>query len=146
MLNLSFSNMKKNNASCAAPATLLLLTVVCADGIASAAEPLPVEKLVTLPRIASTGPLVYSTDGGRVLLTDVVTLKWQAALGFPGWRGQFILPKSKDLAYLTTSAWEYGVHGSENRRSFVEIWNVPTATATGIRIEVPPRLAITGPE
>jgi methylamine dehydrogenase heavy chain len=123
-------------------AALLLLAVVCAGDIASAAEPLPAEKLVTLPRIPSTGPLLYSTDGQRVLLTDAGTLKWQATLGFPGWRGQYVLPKTKDLAYLTTSVWEYG-HGK--RTSFVEIWNVPTASPTGVRIEVPPRLAITGP-
>jgi methylamine dehydrogenase heavy chain len=124
-------------------ASLLLLEVVCAGAIASAAEPLPVEKLITLPRIPSTGSLLYSTDGQRVLLTDAGTLKWQATLGFPGWRGQFVLPRTKDLAYLTTSWWEYGNEGK--RASAVEIWNVPTASPTGVSIKVPPRLAITGP-
>ena len=124
----------------------LLLVVACAGDTASAAEPLPAEKLVTLPRIPSTGPLLYSTDGQRVLLTDAGTLKWQATLGFPGWRGQYVLPKTKDLAYLTTSVWGYGEGKLQGKRtSFVEIWNVPTASPTGVRIEVPPRLAITGP-
>ena len=127
-------------------AMLLLLVVVCAGDTASAAEPLPVEKLITLPRIPSTGPLLYSTDGQRVLLTDAGTLKWQATLGFPGWRGQYVLPKTNDLAYLTTSVWGYGEGKLQGKRtSFVEIWNVPTASPTGVRIEVPPRLAITGP-
>lgn len=135
-------NRKFRSSAICARATLLALAVVCVGDITSAAEPLPVERLITLARIPSTGSLLYSTDGQRVLLTDASTLKWQATLGFPGWRGQYVLPKAQDLAYLTTSVWEYG-HGK--RTSFVEIWNVPTASPTGVRIEVPPRLAITGP-
>ncbi len=129
----------KPSSGWAAP---LLLVFVCAGGLASAAEPLPAEKLVTLRRIPATGSLLYSTDGQRVLLTDPGTLAWLATLGFPQWRGQYVLPKAKDVAYLTTSVWEYG-HGK--RTSFVERWDVPTASPSGVRIEVPPRLAITGP-
>jgi methylamine dehydrogenase heavy chain len=109
---------------------------------ATAAEPLPVEKLVAQTRIPSTGPLVYASDNGRLLLADAVTLKWQAALGLPGWRGQFILPKAGNLAYLTNTWWERGNQGK--RTDYVEIWDVPTAMSTGVIIEVPPRLALRG--
>ena len=120
----------------------LLLSAVCASPIGLATEPLPVEKLTTLPRIQSTGPLIYSADKQRVLLADADTLKWQATLGLPGWRGQFVLPKNKDLAYLTNSYWERA--GQGKRTDFVEVWDVPTASPTGVRIDVPPRLALSG--
>jgi hypothetical protein len=78
-------------------ATLLLLVVVCAGDITSAAEPLPVEN--SSPCRASRPRIIIPTDGQRVL-TDAGTLKWQATLssrvGADG-----VLPKTKDLAYLT---------------------------------------------
>jgi methylamine dehydrogenase heavy chain len=120
----------------------LLLTAICASPVGFATEPLPVEKLTVLPRIQSTGPLIYSADKQRVMLADAETLKWQATLGLPGWRGQFVLPKNKDLAYLTNSYWERA--GQGKRTDFVEVWDVPTASPTGVRIEVPPRLALSG--
>lgn len=109
---------------------------------ATAAEPLPVEKLVAAPRIPSTGPLVFASDGQRVMMADAVTLKWQAALGIQGWRGQFLFPKDPASVIMTNTWWERGTQGK--RTDLVEIWNIPTATSTGVSIEVPPRLALRG--
>jgi methylamine dehydrogenase heavy chain len=109
---------------------------------ATAAEPLPVEKLVATPRIPSTGPLVFASDGQRIMMADAVSLKWQAALGIQGWRGQFLFPKDPTSVIMTNTWWERGTQGK--RTDLVEIWNIPTATSTGVSIEVPPRLALRG--
>lgn len=109
---------------------------------AIAGEPLPVERLVTRPRIETTGPVLLGSDGQGIVITDVVTLKFQAVLTYPTWRGQFVLPKSGDLAYITSSYWERAARGK--RTDVLEIWDVPTASQVGDAIELPPRLALRG--
>jgi methylamine dehydrogenase heavy chain len=105
-------------------------------------DPLPVERLITRPNIESSGPLVYASDGQGIVLADAVTLKFQAVLAYPSWRGQFVLPKTGNVAYVTSSYWERAARGK--RTDVVEIWDVPTATQAGTPIELPPRLALRG--
>ena len=109
---------------------------------AIAGEPLPVERLVTRPRIESTGPVLLGSDGQGIVIADVMTLKFQAVLTYPTWRGQFVLPKGSDLAFITSSYWERAARGK--RTDVLEIWDVPTASQVGEAIELPPRLALRG--
>ena len=67
----NFTSMKLRRTR----ATLRLLAVVCAGDVASGAEPLSGQKLVTLPRIQSTGPLVYSSEGLRRVVSAGLRLE-----------------------------------------------------------------------
>ena len=109
---------------------------------AHASDPLPIERLVTRPEIESSGPVLLGSDGQGIVIADVTTLKFQAVLTYPTWRGQFVLPKNGDLAYITSSYWERAARGK--RTDVLEIWNVRTASQIGEGIELPPRLALRG--
>lgn len=123
--------------------SLVTLAVLAASiPLAHSGDPLPVERLVTRPRVESNGPFVFASDGQGIVLADATTLKFQAVLGYPQWRGQFVLPKTGDLAYITGSYWERAARGK--RSDVVEIWDVPTASQVGTPIELPPRLALRG--
>jgi methylamine dehydrogenase heavy chain len=123
-------------------AVLMGVAAGLSGGALAGDEPLPVEKLVMRERIPSTGPLAFVSGNDRLLMVDAETLKWQAILGIPGWRGQFVLSKDPTKAVLTYSWWERGTTGK--RTDLVEVWDIPTASSTGVSIEVPPRLALRG--
>lgn len=103
-------------------------------------DPLPSETLVMKPRIDAEGPLFF-TGGERLLIADVEGFKWQAVIGMPGRRGQYMVNGSGQVI-LTNNWWERGSTGK--RTDIVEVWDVATASKLPFEIEVPPRLALRG--
>jgi methylamine dehydrogenase heavy chain len=117
-----------------------LMAAIGMAGAVAGGDPLPPETLVMKPKIDSDGPLFF-TGGERLLVADVEGFKWQAVIGMPGRRGQYLVTPSGQVI-LTNSWWDRGTTG--NRTDIIEVWDVPTASKLPFEIEVPSRLALRG--
>jgi methylamine dehydrogenase heavy chain len=109
-------------------------------GVASAGDPLPIEKLVMKPTIDSKGPLFF-TNNDRILVGDIEKFTWQGVIGQPTFRGQF-LPTKGGQVIVSNSWWERGNAGK--RTDIIEFWDVSTLSKAAVEVEVPPRLALRG--
>jgi methylamine dehydrogenase heavy chain len=119
-----------------------ILVALAGSTSSFASDPLPTETVTVRESIESAGPVLFGADGGRIFLADAVSFDYLATMGYPTWRGQFVVPKDGKTAYLSSSYWERAARGK--RTDVVEIWDVATASQVGAAIELPPRLAQLG--
>ncbi|MFT3904772.1 MAG: amine dehydrogenase large subunit [Steroidobacteraceae bacterium] len=110
---------------------------------ATAADPLPVDKVISEPRIRMDGPYLFVGDGTKLVVTNAEELKYLGSMGgVPSWRGNLIVPPGGDTIWLTNSYYSHGV--PMVRDDVVEQWNINTLSPTGLEIKVPPRLSMRG--